>query len=203
MNDKMMQESTFLRYRNTLSLSLIELFAVAIAVRYERFIGKNHSVGAHCSFYINGRNPVNMGSEHDYYHEYQGFKLAPAYRFYPYRKKSKGLFLEAKIPFGYIHFSKLDYHSTAYTHLDVYKEYSTWTYGPSICLGVSFYLPKTKHGIITISFGYQNFPIDVPEEASRTINSNVTLSFPTNIDFWYMPGPGSNFEMKFLIGGIF
>lgn len=196
-------DSTFYSYRNSLSLSILEFFHVAIGVRYEWFISKSHSVGAHCSFYINGRNPFNLGSEHDYYHEYQGFKLAPAYRYYPIRKKHVGVFLEGKIPFGYIDFTKLDYHSTHYTHLDIYKEYSTWVYGLSFALGVSFYLPKPKHGVITLSFGYQYFPFDVPEYASRTLSNGVTLMLPTDMDWWYFPGPGSYFEMKFMIGGIF
>lgn len=197
------QDSLFLSYKNTASLSIIELFAVAIAGRYERFITPRHSIGMHGSFYIYGRN-ITLGSEYDYYNAYHGFKLAPAYRFYPLRKGTFGVFLEAKIPFGYIYFSKLDYHhSYQQSSRGVNIKYSQWTAGYSISAGVSLVLSKTKHIIMNVSAGYQHFPIDFPETATKTVSDGHTMELPTDTNWWYNAGPGSKYEIKVLIGKIF
>lgn len=198
------RDSLFRTYKNALSLSMLELLAVAIAPRYERFLTPRHSVGIHTSFYVYGRNAVALGSEHDIYPVYQGFKLAPGYRFYIVRRKVKGLFAEAKIPFGFINFSKLDYHSTSYSgSMRIEKQYSFWTAGYSFTVGVMLSLPKTAHGVINISIGYQFFPIDVPAYASKTLSSGYVLTMPTDTYWWYSGGPGTPVEIKFSIGGIF
>ncbi len=204
LKEKQASDSLFLSYKNTLSLSIMELFIVAIAGRYERFLTPRHSLGLHASVYVYGRNPVSLGSEHDYYPVYHGFKLAPAYRFYPWRKNGRGLFVEAKLPIGYIHFSELDYHSHSYgSHLRVEKEYSLWTFGYNVGAGLSVNLKKPKHAILSFSFGYQYFPLDVPEKVTKDLGNGVIITLPTDTYWWYEGGPGSKFEFKFMIGGIF
>ncbi len=122
-------DSSFLNFKNAISLSLFELINGAVAVRYERFLKQKHSLGVHTSFYLFGRNPVTLGSEYDYYVRYQGIKLSPFYRFYPLRKKSFDLFAEGKIQFGYIHFSELDYHYSSNVHPRVKVEQSFTSVG--------------------------------------------------------------------------
>jgi hypothetical protein len=197
------QDSLFLSYKNTLSLSLIELIAVAIAGRYERFITPRHSIGMHGSFYVYGNN-INLGSEYGYYNVYHGFKLAPGYRFYPFRNGTFGAFLEAKVPIGYFYFSKLNYHySGQQSNRGVNIKYSQWTAGYSISAGISLVLSKTKHIIISVSAGYQYFPIDIPETAFKTLSDGHTMELPTDVNWWYNAGPGSKYEIKVLIGKIF
>jgi hypothetical protein len=196
-------DSSFLTFKNAISLSLFELINGAVAIRYERFLKPKHSIGVHASFYFYGRNPVTMGSEHDYYVKYQGFKLSPFYRFYPIRKKRSGFFAEVKIPFGYIHFSELDYHYGSNSHPRRQVEYSFWTYGFGASVGVMVKLPKTKHGVINISVGYQYFPIDVPETIQIEFSDGTVLTLQTDTYWWYWGGPGTSLDVKFTIGGIF
>lgn len=189
------------QFKNSITLSPLELVTGAVAIRYERKLAKKHSTGLHASFYLFGRNPFTMGSEHDYYVKYQGFKLSPFYRFYP--TKSTGLFIDAKIPFGYIHFSELDYHYGSNSYPRKYIEYNTWTYGVGISVGFAFKLPKSEHGVINLSIGYQYFPIDVPETIQMEVSDETTITLQTDTYWWYLFGPGARFDFKFTIGGIF
>lgn len=198
-----LDDSVQLSYKNAITISLIELFAVAVAPRYERFINPKHSVGVHSSFYVYGRNPVSLGSERDYYPNFVGFKLAPGYRYYVLRGKNKGVFLEAKAPFGYFYFNELDYHTHRYTARDVIIQHSFWSLGCSISIGVMLPFPVKKHGLHNISFGYQYFPIYIPETAADVINENTTLHHPHDSYWWYQGGPGSYVEIKYSIGRIF
>lgn len=201
--EKRKRDSSCLLARNTLTISLFELLARAVAFRYERFVGLRHSLGAHVSFFLQGRNIFAMGSEYSYYPEYTGIKMTPAYRFYAIRKNCSGLFVEGKIPIAYMDFSKLDYHSDHYSHIGLDKEVSFWTYGISAAIGFSFVFPGTKHGIMSFSIGYQHLPFGAPEYEEKVINDEVKLTLPHDTYWWYILGPGSKFEMKILIGGIF
>jgi hypothetical protein len=155
--------------------------------------------------YFYGRNVTIFGSEHGYYPVYQGVKLSPFYRFYPVRNKKSGLFAEVKVPFGYIHFSELEYHYTNTSTPTVKLDYSFWTYGFGASIGVMFRMPKTEHGVINISVGYQYFPIDVPKTIDYPLNDKdgTVLTLPTNTSWWYWGGPGTALDLKFTIGGIF
>ena len=182
-----------------MSLSLAEIFSVAIAGRYEYFISKNHSIGAHLSIYVYGRNTIALGSEHDYYPVFHGFKLAPAYRYYPGKKRR--IFLEGKIPVGYYHFSKLEYHYGYSFETNI--KYSFWTTGFGASVGIVIPLKRTKTGIITVSAGYQYFPTKAPEEIEVQQNDGTLLRYETNNYWWYHGGPGSVLDIKILIGGLF
>ena len=182
--------------KNTLSLSVLELFDVAIAGNYEHIFSKKHSVGAYFSIYVYGRNLLAIGSQNDICPVYQGVKLAPDYRFYPI--KNKRVFFEAKPQFAYIHFSTLPYQHYGYETKNI--KYSLWAYGFGVSAGVK--LPPKKV-IITLVWGYQYFPIDVPGSIETESKDGKTVELYTNTDWWYQGGPGCPFVFKVLIGGPF
>jgi len=196
-------DSSFLTFKNAISLSVFELINGAVAVRYERFLKQKHSLGIHASFYLFGRNPVTFGSEYDYYVRYQGIKMSPFYRFYLLRKKSFGFFAEGKIQFGYVHFSELDYHYSSNTHPRVKVEQSFTSLGWGVSVGIMFKLPKTEHTIVNVSIGYQYFPIYVPETIQHELSDGTILTLPTDTYWWYQGGPGTKVDIKLTIGGIF
>jgi len=194
-------DSVFLSHKNTLSLSLIELLSVAIAIRYERFLSLRQSLGMHCSWYVYGFK-FNLGSEYDLYANYNGFKAAPFYRFYPIRKASVGLFIEGKIPFGYFDFNEYEYHYYSNDNQKRSYAYSFWTWGFGVSIGVM--RPLSRNGVISLSMGFQYFPmVEPPEYLYRQVTPETTLEYYTNTDWWYMPGPGSFYDLKLTIGGIF
>lgn len=203
LKEKQVRDSTLLTYKNALSLSLVELFSVAIAVRYERYISKQQSIGIHSSFYVYGFKP-NLGSEYDIYANYNGIKAVPFYRFYPIRKAEVGLFIEGKIPFGYFDFKEIEYRYSTSSNRKMSTAYTFWTWGFGISLGVMRPIPRAKHGFINISIGYQYFPmVEPPEHLYEDVGGGTTLTYTTETDWWYMPGPGSVFDLKLTIGGIF
>ncbi len=163
---------------------------MAIATRYERFLTPNHSIGLHTSYYIRGSGSVtSIGYNYGDYNTvatYTGLKMAPFYRVYPLRKNAFGLFLDAKIPFGYFNFNTREYR---------YDQYSFWTVGFGISAGIMSRLPKSNHGVINFSIGYQYFPIVEPKWLNAYGYSII--------DWWTKAGPGAHFEVKLTIGGIF
>lgn len=197
--EKRLRDSIFESSRSTLSVSLLEILSIAIAGRYEYFPLKKHSIGAHLSLFVYGRNTVSLGSEYDYYPVFHGIKVAPAYRFYAGRNQRR-LFIEGKIPVGYFYFSRLEYHYSNYLKKSI--TYSLWSLGYSASAGITFPMRK-KGGIITISAGYQFFPIKVPEYIEREINDGTILRYKTDNYWWYFGGPGSKLEIRFLLGGVF
>ena len=202
------QDSAFMSYKNAFSLSLFELGAVAIAVRYERFLAKRHSMGIHVSSYVYGHSYFGELSSATYgpykiNSKYLGFKAAPFYRFYAYLKSTLGVFIDAKIPFGYFNFYDLEYQFSSSNHTTVSVSHSFWTYGVGVAAGCMFALPRTKHGFVNISFGYQYFPVVKGPESLTLDYGTYVLTYHTNYEWWYMPGPGSSFEFKLTMGGIF
>ncbi len=201
------RDSLFLTYKNAVSLSIIELFAVAIAIRYERFISSpKHSIGLHASYYVKGMSdfePYSYGDDSPYGSTYTGFKAVPFYRFYPLRKKTMGLFAEAKIPFGYFAFDYIFYKYSGRTGFANPSLYNFWTWGAGISIGIMTRLPKSNQGILNFSVGYQYFTMPEPDNYLRN-NGNGTISIlEPGIDWWYERGPGGRFEVKLTIGGIF
>lgn len=197
------EDSLFKTYKNVLTLSPLELVGGAVAVRYERFLHMRHSTGMHASIYLFGRKPLTVGSEYDTYVKFQGIKSTPFYRFYPLRVKSIGLFVEGKVPFGYIKFNELGYRYGSNSSNKKNIEYSFWSIGYGVSVGIMFKLPKTLHGVGNISIGYQYFPIDVPETIQVDLGNGTILTGRTDTDWWYRAGPGGKVDIKFTIGGIF
>lgn len=202
------RDSLFMTYKNAVSLSIIELFAVAIAMRYEHFLTPKHAVGLHGSYYISGRGSMDP-YVFDYYNDspngstYTGFKAALFYRYYLMRKKTMGLYAEAKIPFGYFDFDYIWYEYSHRTGFANSASYSFWTFGGGISFGVMTRMPKTKQGVMNFSIGYQYFPTPTPQNYIRQ-NGNGTISIlKADTDWWYKNGPGGRFEVKLTLGGIF
>jgi len=214
-HSKIYRDSIFNGHKNTFTISILELFAVAIAARYERFLGFKHSTGIHASYYIYGHDSFdvfayeNCGSgSYQVSTKYHGYKIAPFYRYYMRRNGTYGVFLEGKIPFGYFDFGEIEYHVSSNTYYSESIAHDFWTWGGGISIGAMFAIPKTKHGVINFSIGYQYFPmVDTPEYIYSEVNSppgtTTTLRLHNHTKFWYMPGPGSYVEVKVLIGGIF
>jgi hypothetical protein len=209
--EKTVRDSVLLTHKNAISLSLLELGSVAIAIRYERMLSRKHSVGIHLSSYIYGRSYFGQlsyrlyGNDSKITSTYRGFKAAPFYRFYVKRESSFGVFVDAKIPFGYFYFDKLEYQFGSSYFENVGIEHSFWTYGFGVSAGIMFVLPRSKHVFGNISIGYQYFPVvKGPESISREVSyPSFTRIYHSNYDWWYMPGPGSVIEFKITIGGIF
>ncbi len=210
------EDSLFRTYKNGVSLSLIELAAVAIAIRYERFLTPGHSIGLHTSLYVAGHSYFGMfvtssvggSGSYNISSNYTGVKTAPFYRYYPFRKNKTGLFLEGKIPLGYFYFYKLEYQYSSNNYRTLSTTHAFWTWGFGISAGVMLTLPKSKHGFMNISVGYQYFPIvEGPEYLTETVGVGTeyetVLKHKTTYDWWYQVGPGSKFDLKITIGGIF
>lgn len=199
-------DSLFPTFKNAVSISIIEFFAVGIGLRYERFLVKKHAVGLHATYYIRGMSSsmyFNMG--YSIVSTYTGFKMAPFYRFYLARKKTMGFFLDAKVPFGYFYFDDLEYRYSRgiSSFLSMSITRSFWTWGGGLSVGFMARLGKSKHGLINFSLGYQYFPMaEVPKSIDK-VYPNVTLTHETDINWWKETGPGASFEVKLTIGGIF
>lgn len=201
------RDSLFLTYNNALSFSIIELFAVAIALRYERFISSpKHSIGLHASYYVKGMSefePYSSDDDSPYGSTYTGFKAVPFYRFYPLRKKTMGLFAEIKIPFGYFDFDYIFYKYSGRAGFARPSSYNFWTWGAGISIGIMTRLPKSNQGILNFSVGYQYFPMPEPDNYIRNNGNGTTSILKPGTDWWYGSGPGGRFEVKLTIGDIF
>lgn len=199
-------DSLFMTYKNAVSLSLIELLAVGIGLRYERFLLAKHSIGLHMTYYIYGINSAastDIGGDEPPT-KYHGVKVAAFYRFYVLKKNTRGLFLDAKIPFGYFDFYELTYRYKDFYHLDITRSTTFWTWGTGISVGYLGRLPRTKHGLINISVGYQYFPMaDVPKTVSREVSMGTEIDLEIDTSWWDQMGPGASIEVKLTIGGIF
>jgi hypothetical protein len=190
-------DSLYNNIKNVFTLSLIELFNGALALRYEHFLKWKHAIGIHSSFYLFGRNPTTLGSEYDNYVKYYGVKASPFYRYYIIRNSRFGLYGEGKVQLGYIHFSELGYYYSSYYKM--YKEESFWSTGFGISIGIMFKGSKRVMG--NLSVGYQYFPIHVPESIEALDPGGTTLStYTADTNWWYMGGPGSYLDIKFTLG---
>jgi hypothetical protein len=206
--DQQRKDSLFFLYRNAVSLSINEFLQIGLGLRYERFIVPNHSLGLHATYYFRGQSlsAYTAGLTYDIQVNYVGFKAAPFYRFYLARKHAKGLFIDAKIPFGCFSFKNLEYRYSYSHDSHRYKKihHSFWTWGGGISFGFMSRLGKRKHGFINISVGYQYFPMaKLPEALYEETSSGHVIKYETDVDWWSVTGPGAKFECKFTIGGMF
>ena len=189
-------DSVWRTNRNALQLCPFELFNTGLGIRYTRFIKNQVAVGIHATFYFQSlftnRQPDNR---------YDGFKLAPFFRFYFFRNIYKGAFLETKLLGGYLSSDRIVYSMPDDDYSHLYTD-SFWTYGIAFSVGYDWYLnEKVDLGFI---LGIQAFPNGAPktiEYDGTTYERGSNSIFP--LDNWYFAGPGSIIEMKFLIGGIF
>lgn len=192
-------DTIWIKHKNAVSFSPLELAAGAVAFRYERFLKLKQSVGIHTSFYLYGyMNFIVASGYHDV--AFKGLKAAPFYRYYPIRKVSYGFFVEGKIPVGYFDFSQLIYGYRNTGALNFPQTF--WTAGVGAAIGWLFRLGKTNHGMANLSLGLQYFPLNIPKTRQGIINGEK-VSLGQNNEWWYVTGPGAVFEFKFTIGGIF
>lgn len=183
-------------YKNTLSLSLLEFANGAVALRYERFLRIYHSTGIHSSCYFFNQSEVGHsgglysggGDSYVAYSEFDGIKMAPFYRYYPWRNLHVGGFLEFKPIVGYFNFPHLDYQADLSSEVPV----TFWTCGFGLAFGLMILPPG--HIVSNMSIGYQYFPMNVNDTPDMP---------PLDDDWWYELGPGAYFELKFTVGGIF
>lgn len=198
-------DSLFLTYKNAVSISLIEFFAVGLGLRYERILTPKHALGMHATYYFYGISPnhYDIFGEYQAESEYTGIKLVPFYRFYLKGQKAVGFFLDAKIPFGYFDFEKIVYANENFKHLGstrISPNFWTWGFGASIGIKARM----AKHGFINFSVGGQYFPmVDIPESIPKEVGNGEYISFKPNSDWWNHVGPGAYVEVKLTIGGIF
>jgi len=130
-------------------------------------------------------------------------KAAAFYRYYVKRNYQLGAFVEGKFITGYFDFSKLYYYYPDYDQYSLYVEDQFWTFGGGVAWGWAFKLPKTKHGLVNLSIGYQFFPMNVPETITEYFEGSQSRTYHVSKNWWYFTGPGSMLEIKFTIGGIF
>lgn len=206
---KQKNDSLFITYKNALSLSILEFLQVGLGIRYERFIVPKHAIGLHATYYFYGISSTvytDLIGGYELNVKYKGFKIAPYYRFYLLRKKTRGLFLDAKIPFGYFNFNELEYRYSYYYSSHRYKhiDHSFWTWGGGISLGFMSRLPNRNRGFFNISVGYQYLPmVEPPEALYEETNSGHVFKYETDVGWWDGTGPGAKFEVKLTIGGLF
>lgn len=201
-----LRDSIFMTYKNTISLSLLELFSTAIAIRYERFLSPRHALGLHASWYFAGRSvlePYDAYSDYVQGATFTGFKATPFYRFYILRKGTMGLFLDAKVQYGYFDFDHIWYKYSGRAGFAKPSSFNFRTWGGGISLGVLTRLPKTNNAILNFSVGYQYFPTPTPENHIRQNGDGTTSIMKPDTDWWYKNGPGGRFEVKLTLGGIF
>ncbi len=194
--DNLHQNDTLWKlYKNKIELAPFELIIGSLGITYQRFITIKHGVGLQTSTYIAGiGRGLNMPDS-----KFTGVKFAPFFRYYESRNKTKNSFLEVKFISGYFDISNLYYSWHVDKRDGEFTSEQFWSFGVGAGLGWSSMLPKSKHGIITISAGVQYFPIHVPD----TIESDNYGTLNVSKLWWYIGGPGSAVYIKVTIGGIF
>lgn len=178
------------QYKNAVSLSVLELFRGAVALRYERLLPANQSIGLHTSIYFFNKNietELILFSDILEISQFDGIKIAPFYRYYLWRRLHFAGFCEAKPIFGYFSFPDFNKNYTPDNeHVDFF------TGGAAAAFG---FMINSGHFITNISIGGQYFPVtkSLPAAASGREDDN----------WWYGCGPGAYFEFKMTIGGFF
>jgi hypothetical protein len=192
--------------KNSVRLVVNELFTGAVGIYYERFLRQKHSVGLKSSFYLYKGFPYVNLILLSYYEmaTFKGIKLSPYYRYYFWRNIHAGGFFEGKISWGYFDFEKIQYVEDPYNDDDDSKFFSETSnilgFGGSF--GWMIHSPRSPF-VINFSFGFQYFPLNVPK--TKYVEEYGGYLRPYEVDdlFWYLAGPGSYLEIKFMIGGIF
>jgi hypothetical protein len=178
----------------------------AVGIDYERFLMQKHSIGLKSYFYLyKGIQYVEMiplsSNERA---TFTGIKLSPYYRNYLWRNESNGGFIEGMISYGYFDFEEINYFQDSNHDPDDSKFFSE----TSNCLGFGgsfgwMILFPNSPLVLNLSFGLQYFPLNVPKTKQVKMDAWYTMSYEVDDLFWYLGGPGSYLEIKFMIGGIF
>lgn len=165
----------------------------ALGLKYERFIKKKYSVGAYVDWYYKGRQ--FFGSE-----EYTGFKCTPTFRYFFIHHWAMGFYVQASAIVGYFDFSKLNYEydTQRSTTDEISITYNFWSGGAHVGIGGYFAHKEGKNACLDVSIGIQIFTEQYPSEKEA---NNKTYTH--NSGWWYLGGPGSIFEFKLSLCGIF
>lgn len=182
--------------RNSISWAPGELLSGSVGLRYERFLGTKNSIGVHASMYLFGFvfRPLNENAS-----RFRGIKLAPFYRYYLNRTKSRGYFVEVKPIVGYFNFYKLAINNPNESGTLFTTQAQFWTAGIAAAIGVMI-LPGGGPVNINLSLGFQYFPIRIDPLSNP---QHPSTKYEYSSEWWYWGGPGSIVEFKFTIGGIF
>ena len=183
-------------YKNVIGILPLELVTGSIGLMYLRFIKPRHSVGIYSSVYLFGYGHTPFGGGNS---KFKGFKLAPFYRYYVWRKTKTGGFIQGKAIIGYFNFHQLYYAWDVDSRYGEYRSEQFWNAGFSVAWGFSFKLPRFTHGVFELTAGYQYFTMSVPP----TTHSDQYGILEVDSLWWYLFGPGSMVEIKLIFGGIF
>lgn len=195
--------------KNSLSLSILELFQGGIAIRYERFLKSNHSIGLLATVYFFNQNSATFSRlEEDKSmfgitgEKFDGIKLSPFYRYYAFRNHRNSGFVEAKLPFGYFSFPSLTYkyHSGYTSYYTVPGPFNFWSVGGGIAWGNTF---TNKHFVFTISEGIQIFNMKAPKNYIFQPDPNYSYNMDLVSNWWYFRGAGAIIDLKLSIGWVF
>jgi len=157
-----------------------------------------HSIGLRSSLYLYNGIPFIAPSYNQY--DGKGLKFSPYFRNYFWRNQGRGFFVETKVTWGYFDFKELNYHWANDNEYGEYFSEISRSFGCGISMGLMF---RNIHNPIVIngSIGLQYFPLNVPKTKQSQHDDNLELEVDNT--FWYIGGPGSVVEIKFMIGGIF
>lgn len=180
-----------LTYRNAIGWLPVKHLLGALGLRYERFLGVRYSVGLYLDWYYRGRE--FFGTE-----KYQGFKIAPAFRYYFRHHRAGGFYLQAYGLLGYFDFSELNYEHPYDEGNILTTSYRFWTGGVGNSIGAYFALGESRQAYIDINVGFQYLEANFPTQK----NNNGTI-YHHNNGWWYLGGPGSFIEVKLALGGLF
>lgn len=200
------KKDTCFGQKNSMRLIISSLFTGAVAIDYERFLRLKHSVGLKSYLHLYKGIPYVdlILLSYSEMATFKGIKLSPYYRYYIWRNIRTGGFFEGKISWGYFDFEKIQYVEDPH-HDDEDAKFFSET-SNSLGFGGSFgwmiHSPRSPV-VINFSFGFQYFPLNVPKTKQVKMDNWYTIKYNVDDLFWYMAGPGSYIEIKFMIGGIF
>ncbi|HEY9116098.1 MAG TPA: hypothetical protein VIN10_15480 [Bacteroidales bacterium] len=198
------------QYKNSITISLLELFQGGLSIRYERFLKTNHSVGLlFAGYFFNPDDTYNFHYEYNDElmfgvtgEQFEGYKLSPFYRFYPFRNATTGGFIEAKFVAGYFSFPELIYRDVK--NSDIYYTVKTptdfWSFGGGISWGNTF---TKDHFVFSISEGIQILPMKVPQSYIYVADPNNSFEMEPVTGWWYFRGAGAVIDLKISIGWVF
>jgi len=187
-------DSVWLKNKNGLSWLPFELITGSVGLQYERVLAYKQSVGVHASFYLFGWGIDDILGVSN---RFNGFKLAPFYRYYLTDNKPIRYFVEGQVISGYFHFWQIDYyHDRGYYSID--HIYNFWSFGGGIAFGLSLRPFKAYHSFMNFSIGGQYFPTKVPEKLQTE-----HYTYSTSNTWWYVYGPGAVVQFKLAFGGFF
>ena len=192
--------------KNSVRLVINELLTGAVGIDYERFLRLKHSVGLKSSFYLyNGIPYVEMILFTSYeMANFKGIKLSPYYRYYIWRNKSNGGFIQGTVSYGYFDFEEINYFMVPHYDDEDMKFFSEVSNSLGVGGSFGWMIHSTRSPVvINFSFGFQYFPLNVPKTKQLGESGGYFRKYEVDDFFWYLAGPGRYLEIRFMIGGIF